>query len=145
MPKLFLATLFFFLVNDPAWLNNLDKAKELAKQENKLILVNFSGSDWCIPCIRMHEQVFASGDFVKYASDNLILVNIDFPRKNKNQLSKDQQKINDALAERYNPTGIFPYTVLLNKEGNKIKVWDGFYNKGVQNFIDEMKEASRNK
>ncbi|MEI8060167.1 MAG: thioredoxin family protein, partial [Ferruginibacter sp.] len=80
--------------------------------------------------------------FTQYASDNLVLLNADFPRKNKNQLSKEQQKINEALAEKYNPQGSFPFTLLLDSNGNKLKVWDGFYKDGVTNLVAEIKEIS---
>ena len=94
-----LATAFCFLLISPqGWINDLDNAKELAKKEQKLILLNFSGSDWCIPCIRLRQEVFDAEAFIKYAAANLILVNADFPRKKKNQLSKEQQKLNDELA-----------------------------------------------
>ena len=142
MSKLLLATLFLVVTTNGVWLNNLDTAKEVAKKEHKLILLNFSGSDWCIPCIRLHEEIFNSESFIRYAANNLVLVNVDFPRKNKNQLSKTQQKINDALADRYNPAGSFPLTLLLDNDGNKIKVWDGFYKNGADNFVNEIKEAS---
>ncbi|MES1225015.1 MAG: thioredoxin family protein, partial [Bacteroidota bacterium] len=45
------------------WHNNLSEAKELAKKEHKHIMLNFSGSDWCGPCIRMHEEIFDNNTF----------------------------------------------------------------------------------
>lgn len=142
MIKLLAATCLLFTMTSPVWEHNLTDAKVQAKKENKMILLSFSGSDWCIPCIRLHDEVFESSYFTQYAADNLILVNADFPRKNKNQLSKEQQKINDALAEKYNPKGSFPFTLLLDGDGNKVKVWDGYYKDGVANFVAEIREAS---
>ena len=142
MIKLLLAAALFVHTASPAWVNNLAAAKEQAKKENKLILLNFSGSDWCIPCIRMHEEIFNTTAFEKYATENLICINADFPRKSKNQLPKDQQKLNDALAEKYNTNGSFPFTLLLDSDGNKLKVWDGFYKDGIANFVAEIREAS---
>lgn len=141
MTKLCLAMALFFTTTSPVWLHSLEAAKETAKKEHKLILLNFSGSDWCIPCIRLHDEIFQSESFSVYANNSLILVNADFPRKNKNKLSKEQQKINDDLAERYNPQGSFPYTLLLDENGNKLKVWDGFYKNGPENFIHEINEV----
>jgi thioredoxin-related protein len=120
----------------------MDTAKAEATQKHKVILLSFSGSDWCIPCINLHDEIFSSAAFKKFADENLVLVNADFPRKKKNQLSAAQQKINDALAEKYNPNGSFPFTLLLDSNGNKLKVWDGFYKDGVANFIQEIREAS---
>jgi len=65
----------------PGWINNLEDAKKLAKKEQKLILLNFSGSDWCIPCMRLKKEVFDSEAFTKYAANHLVLVNADFPGK----------------------------------------------------------------
>jgi len=142
MTKLLLAAALFFNTANPAWVNNLTAAKEQAKKENKLILLNFSGSDWCIPCMRMHTEVFNTEAFEKYASANLVCINADFPRKSKNQLSKEQLKINNALAEQYNTNGNFPFTLLLDSDGNKLKVWDGLYKDGVASFIEEIKAAA---
>ena len=134
------AAVFFFTtgLTPPHWLNNLNNAEQLAKSEHKLILLNFSGSDWCIPCMKLRADVFNSDAFMKYAKDNLVLVNADFPRNKKNELSQDQQKENDALAAKYNPEGKFPFTILLDSKGNKLKVWDGYYSQGATNFVDEI-------
>jgi thioredoxin-related protein len=139
MLNLFVAACMFLTPGKTIWLHDLDAAKETAKKEHKLILLNFSGSDWCIPCIRMHDEVLNNETFLNYASENLVLVNADFPRKSKNQLSKAQQALNDKLAEQYNNNGAFPYTILLDSDGNKLKVWDGYYKNGANSFIDDIK------
>ncbi|MEO6330230.1 MAG: thioredoxin family protein [Ginsengibacter sp.] len=109
MIKVFLAfALFLTTIDPPSWITDMEYAKQLAKKEQKLILLNFSGSDWCVPCIRLRKEVFNTDAFANYAADHLVLVNADFPRQKKNQPAKEQQKINDALAERYNPQGSFP-------------------------------------
>ena len=140
MMKLFLATAFLFTTNfaPSPWLNNIEKAERIAKTEHKLILLNFSGSDWCIPCMKLRANIFNSDVFMEYAKENLILVNADFPRKKKDELSKEQQKENDALAAKYNPDGRFPFTILLDSNGNKLRVWDGYYSQGPDDFIDEL-------
>jgi len=142
MIKLFLISLLFFNPAKPLWLHNLDAAKETAKKDKKLILVNFSGSDWCIPCIKMHEEIFNSDVFAAYANENLVLVNIDFPRKKKNQLPRDEQAINDKLTEKYDPSGSFPYTLLLDSDGNKLKVWDGYYKNGADRFVQDISQVT---
>ncbi|MBC7722003.1 MAG: thioredoxin family protein, partial [Pedobacter sp.] len=103
------------------WLHNYNEAVQLAQKNHKHILLNFSGSDWCGPCIRLRDEVFSTDNFKKLADANLVLLNADFPRNKKNQLPSAQQQINDALAEKYNPQGAFPYTVLLNENGKVIK------------------------
>ena len=123
------------------WHYNLSEAKTIAHKEHKHLLVNFSGSDWCGPCIRLHKEIFGSSEFQAYASKKLVLVNADFPRLKKNQLSAAQQKINDAIADQYNPKGIFPYTVLLNENGKVIKDWDGFPKESPDAFVAELSTA----
>ena len=140
MFKLFLSTtlLLSTAFTPPTWLTDLNKAEQIAKTEHKLILLNFSGSDWCIPCMKLRADIFNSDAFTQYANNNLILVNADFPRKKKDQLSKEQQKENDELAAKYNPDGRFPFTILLDSNGNKLKVWDGYYSQGPGNFVNEI-------
>lgn len=122
------------------WETDFENAKKKAEKEHKFILLNFSGSDWCIPCIRLHDEIFVNTSFKNFADSNLILVNADFPRLKKNQLSKEQQKKNDKLADKYNPMGSFPFTLLLNEEGKVIKTWDGFPDKTAKQFTDQIKE-----
>ena len=126
------------LTGKSAWLNDLDEAKRLAREQHEFILLNFSGSDWCGPCIKMHDEVFESESFRQYAASHLILVNADFPRLKKNQLSRDLQKKNDALADQYNRKGIFPCTLLLDSTGRVIQTWEGFFSGGGQRFIEQI-------
>ena len=140
MVKIVVAAVLFITtaLTPQPWLNNLNNAEQLAKRDHKFILLNFSGSDWCIPCMKLKADIFNSDAFMKYANDNLVLVNADFPRKKKDQLSPEQQKENDALASKYNPEGRFPFTILLDSDGHKLKVWDGYYSGGPDNFVDEI-------
>ncbi len=117
----------------------MDEAKMLAQKEHKHILLNFSGSDWCGPCIRLHKEIFDSEAFQQFAETNLVLVNADFPRLKKNQLSASQQKINDAIADQYNSKGSFPFTVLLNENGKVLKQWEGFPKMTPDEFVDDVR------
>src|SRR5664279_1595376 len=112
---LLLLPLFLSLQNE--WRNNLEEAKNIAQKEHKYILLNFSGSDWCGPCIRMRKEFFESQVFKQLADTELILVNADFPRNKKNQPSPAQQKLNDEMADKYNAQGKFPFTLLLDSDG----------------------------
>jgi thioredoxin-related protein len=139
------AFLFFtcaFNVNAQTWGHDYKDALSAAQKEHKFILVNFSGSDWCGPCIRLHKEVFVLDGFLQLANSKLILLNADFPRYKKNQLSPEQQKINDDLADRYNSRGIFPLTVLVNEKGDQIKSWEGFPSSSID-FIDEIEQATK--
>jgi thioredoxin-related protein len=129
----------FLFTTSAGWETDIEMAKAKAAQEHKLILLNFSGSDWCGPCIRLHNEIFEKEAFKSFADNNLVLVNADFPRLKKNQLSKEQQKKNDLLADKYNDKGSFPYTVLLDAEGKLIKAWDGFPQSSPEQFVSQVK------
>lgn len=139
MKRLIIIFLAIFNMSFINWHHDLQDAKQLAKKEHKHILLNFSGSDWCGPCIRLHKEIFGSEQFQKFANANLILVNADFPRSRKNQLPSSQQKINDAIADQYNSKGSFPLTVLLNEDGKVIKEWEGFPKTTIDEFIEDIK------
>lgn len=135
-----LASLLFLTVNSD-WGTDLTKAKQQASTENKYILLNFSGSDWCGPCIRMHKEIFETAGFKTLAAAKLVLVNADFPRLKKNRLSPELQKSNEELADQYNPEGLFPLTALLNADGKVIKKWEGFPQGPPENFLSQLKSA----
>ena len=113
------------------WHTDFEKAKIIAKENHQLILLNFSGSDWCGPCMRMRKEIFDDKNFLAMADTSLVLINADFPRNKKNKLDVISTKKNETLADRYNPDGKFPFTLLLNAEGKVIKVWDGLPNENA--------------
>ncbi len=123
------------------WLTDFELAKKNAQEKHQRILLTFSGSDWCGPCIRLHKEIFESEAFAKIADNQLVLLNADFPRLKKNQLAKEQQQQNDKLADKYNAAGNFPLTILLDADGKVLKEWDGFPKQGVAAFIDELNLA----
>lgn len=138
-----LTTIFLaFMATLPVdWKLNFTEAKAQADADHKMILLNFSGSDWCGPCIKLKKEVFESAAFEKYASENLVLVRADFPRQKKNQLDKAQVEKNEALAEKYNPKGLFPLTVLIDSKGNIVKEWEGFQ-PSTETFIADLSSHS---
>jgi thioredoxin-related protein len=138
--KIVLVSFLLTLTGAVEWVTNFDIAKDQATSENKLILLNFSGSDWCAPCIKMKKEVFENEAFLSIATERLVLVRADFPRTKKNQLPKEQLKHNEALAEKYNPSGKFPYTVLLDANGKVIKEWDGYAFASQEKFISQLKD-----
>jgi len=140
MKILIISLLSTFLVTS-TWQTDIKTAEQIAQTENKFIVLNFSGSDWCGPCIRMHKEIFNSDVFTKFAADNLVLVNADFPRSKKNQLSAEQQKKNDQMAETYNRNGVFPLTFLLTSDGKVVKQWEGYPNESADDFTNEVKAA----
>jgi len=100
------------------WLTNLEKAKALAKKEKKMILVEFTGSDWCPPCKALKKNVFDKESFKKYAKDNLVLVEFDFPR-NKSKITKEQIAYNNTQKKKFGIRG-YPSVFLLDANGKQL-------------------------
>ena len=100
------------------WFNNIDSAKADAQMNNKIILMDFSGSDWCANCIRLEKTLFQTQEFTYYAIDKLTLLKLDFPSKKKNTLPKEQIEHNEKLAEKYNKQGVFPTVLFLDVDEN---------------------------
>lgn len=134
----FIAILLLLIIPS-RWEPNFETAKKTAKEKNELILLNFSGSDWCVPCILLHRDYFENPIFTEMADKNLVLVNADFPRKKKNIPSDEIVKRNEALAEKYNKEGSFPLTLLLNADGKVIKSWRGKPEVSVEEWTKEIK------
>lgn len=127
------------LLSFTVWETDFEKARQLAKEKHTLILLNFSGSDWCGPCIRMRKEIFESPAFSSMADASLVLVNADFPRNKKNKLSEQAKKQNELLADKYNPEGKFPFTLLINPDGKIIKAWDGLPENNAGQFTRQIK------
>ena len=142
MKLLFLLLSTIMLSQGNQWLTDFEVAKKTAIEKNQNILLNFSGSDWCSPCMRMKKEFFVASEFTSYATDHLVLVNADFPRNKKNKLSREQELMNDKLAEKYNPDGKFPFTVLLNAQGAVMKEWDGLPDVKVLEFVAQIKSLN---
>ena len=128
-----------FTADTPGWMTDFESAKSVAREHHKPILLNFSGSDWCLPCIRLKRDVFESSVFASYASQ-LVLVNADFPRQKKNKLSPEQEKQNKDLAALYNPNGLFPLTLLIDTNGKEIRRWVGEVGDATA-FVNEIRNA----
>jgi thioredoxin-related protein len=99
------------------WTTNAPTALEQAKSEGKLVLMNFTGSDWCIWCKRLDGEVFSTKEFQSYAKENLVLLKLDFP--NRSQQPQWEVEQNQKLAEQYNVEG-FPTIVVLNADGEEV-------------------------
>lgn len=102
------------------WNFDLEQAKTKAQKEQKEILLVFSGSDWCAPCIKLDQEIWQSEEFKNHAKDKLVLLKADFPKRKNNRLPEEQQQKNNLLAEQYNPNGHFPFVVLLNANGEVV-------------------------
>jgi thioredoxin-related protein len=99
------------------WKTNFELVKKEAASQSKPVLLVFSGSDWCAPCIKLDKSIWQSAEFKEYAASNLILERADFPKKKQNKLDPNLQKQNEVLAARYNKEGVFPLVVVLDSKG----------------------------
>lgn len=117
------------------WQDNLEKALAQAKKENKAVLVNFTGSDWCIWCKRLTGEVFDKQEFANYAKKNLILVKLDFPQNIEQTM--ETKIYNNNLAKRFGIQG-FPTILLFNSTG-KLVLRTGYQPGGSANYVKHLK------
>lgn len=114
------------------WDENYAQALSEAKQEKKDVLLNFTGSDWCIYCIKLDENVLSKADFQRLSKDNLKLVELDFPQQK--TLSREVQQQNERLKSHFNVQG-FPTIILVDSKGRERARWEG-YN---PDLLDDLK------
>jgi protein disulfide-isomerase len=124
---------------DLAWMTDLPKAQAKAKAENKLVMMDFTGSDWCIWCKRLNKEVFSTPEFADYAKKNLVLMEVDFPQSKPQ--SAALKKANEALQEKYRIEG-YPTIVVLNGDGKKVGEL-GYMKGGPKAFIAELEKLKK--
>ncbi|MBL8738822.1 MAG: thioredoxin family protein [Planctomycetes bacterium] len=115
-----LVTLLFTVpvfAQEATWLTKFEEAKALAAKENKFVLADFTGSDWCGWCIKLKEEVFSKPEFATWAKDNVVLLELDFPRNT--ELPAELKEQNDKLAAEYKIEG-YPTILLLDATGAEI-------------------------
>jgi thioredoxin-related protein len=128
-----------FASTPEGWSDDLDKALEKAKAEKKSVLVEFTGSDWCPPCIAMRKNVFTKKEFVEAASKKFILVELDFPKGNKELSEKNQ-----PMAEKYEIEG-FPTVILLDSTGKEFNRFFASKFPDVERFLKHLDETLEKK
>ena len=145
MKKLISILLLFLTINVFAqegeldWHTDVNKAIELSIESEKPLFMFFTGSDWCGWCIRLQKEVFFKPDFVKWAKENLILVELDFPRRKKLDKSLKQQNDNlrQMFAVRGYPTGWFVVPEIEDKKVNFKRLGSqGYVAGGPTNWIN---------
>ena len=123
----------------PSWSTDYKQSQQEARANHKLLLLNFTGSDWCGWCIKLDREVFSKPEFAEYAAKNLVLVELDFPRRK--QLSDMVRQQNEQMAEQYQIQG-FPTVIVLNGDGQK--VGELFYIPGGPSaFIAELEKLRK--
>jgi protein disulfide-isomerase len=121
------------------WDDDYEKALAQAKAEKKMVLLDFTGSDWCGWCIKLDKEVFSKKEFKDYAKENLVLVEVDFPRS-KNQTKKLKEQ-NEKLQKEHSVQG-FPTIIVLNPEGQKVGKL-GYMEGGPSPFIAKLDELKK--
>jgi thioredoxin-related protein len=134
---LVLAALVVALRAEPAWQTNLEAAKAQAKKENKALLLDFTGSDWCGYCIKLKGAVFDKAEFAKFAEKNLVLVELDYPRSKK--LPADVKKQNDKLQTKFNIEG-FPTIMVMSADGKELGRLVGYEGDNVTDYIKRLEK-----
>jgi uncharacterized protein YyaL (SSP411 family) len=117
------------------WMTDYQAAIQKAKKENKELLLNFTGSDWCGWCKRLDAEVFSQASFIKFANENLVCVKLDFPRRTK--IDPQLQKQNYALARKHGIRG-YPTILILNPEEN-VLLRTGYQRGGPENYVEHLK------
>jgi protein disulfide-isomerase len=128
--------LFFSVFAGDGWLTDFEAAKTKAAAENKAMLLDFTGSDWCGWCIKLDKEVFSKQAFQDYAASNLVLVELDFPRSK--EQSAEVKAQNEALAKRYNIRG-FPTILILSSDGELVEK-TGYQRGGAAAYVEHLKE-----
>jgi thioredoxin-related protein len=116
------------------WPTDYTKALETAKIQNKRVLLDFTGSDWCGPCIQFKKQVFSRPEFAAYVEKNLLLVEIDYPQRKKQPAELVKQ--NERLSKQYSiEEKGFPTVVLLDPNGKILRELTGYDGESAANLI----------
>ena len=138
MKKLILTLLFLATITVRAeltWLTDLDAAKAKGVKENKPLLVDFTGSDWCPPCIQLHKVVFESAEFAAVAS-KYVLVELDYPRKTPQ--APELKAKNAELSKKFGISG-FPTVLLIDaKSGDVFGKTVGFGGQTAKEYLDKL-------
>ncbi len=124
---------------DLKWTTDVPKAIEKAKAEKKLVMIDFTGSDWCGWCIKLNKEIFSKPEFADYAQKNLVAVELDFP-KNKPQ-SAELKKANSELAKKYGIRG-YPTIIVLDGDGKQVGKL-GYMAGGPKPFIEELEKLKK--
>jgi thioredoxin-related protein len=125
---------------EDTWLTDLPKAMEQAKAQKKMVLLDFTGSDWCPPCKALHKNVLTSGEFSKFAKDNLVLVELDFP-KSKAQ-TPELKAANQELSKKYAVRG-FPTIIVLDADGKELFKKVGYGGTPAAEYVAELAKLKK--
>lgn len=145
IPSLTLVSLFLLavsaLASESGWLHDFETAKKQAKEQNKPILINFTGTDWCGWCIKIEKEIFSKEEFKAYAKEKLVLMEVDFPEKAENKAKQSPELVaqNKKLDKDFAIEG-YPTIFLLDADGKKISEDIGYREGGPQAYTAHLTE-----
>lgn len=119
------------------WLTDVPAALEKAKAENKFVLLDFTGSDWCGWCMKLKSDVFSQPPFIAFAKANFVMVELDYPRSKPQ--SDALKQANAALGKQYDIHG-YPTVIMLNSSGDQVWKTVGFLKGGLGSYLNEFKK-----
>ncbi len=114
------------------WMTDIDAALAKGKTENKAVMVEFTGSDWCPPCIMMHKKVFSQKTFTDEASKKYILVVIDIPNKD-----PELKKKNSLVMKKYSVRGV-PTVILFGDDSKEFSRFSASQFPSVETFLTQL-------
>ena len=126
----------------PGWSDNYAKSLELAKAGKKMVLLDFTGSDWCEGCMILDREIFSKQKFMEYANANLVLVKFDFAPSGEAR-SKQFAKQHEELRDKFR-VDVYPTIIVLNSEGKIIGELIGYMEGGPEAFIAALEKLPRN-
>jgi protein disulfide-isomerase len=118
------------------WLTDFPQAQKEAQAKHKLLVMDFTGSDWCGWCIMLDKEVFSKPEFKEYANKYLVLLELDFPRMK--QMPPETAKQNEQLLLKYGIQG-FPTVVVFDSSGKPLGAL-GYQQGGPQAFIAQLEK-----
>ncbi|HEY3854570.1 MAG TPA: thioredoxin fold domain-containing protein [Verrucomicrobiae bacterium] len=128
------------LADEAKWLTSVPEAQELAKKENKLILMDFTGSDWCSWCKKLDAEIFVKPEFAEYAKKNLVLVQLDYP--NSKPQSPELKRANGELQSKYKIEG-FPTLIVIKPDGTVVWKQVGYPPGGMPDVMAGLNKARK--
>tara|TARA_Y100000588_G_scaffold373713_1_gene447902 strand:+ start:2041 stop:2544 length:504 start_codon:yes stop_codon:yes gene_type:complete len=120
------------------WGHNVPAALSKAKKNGTYVLLDFTGSDWCPPCMALHDFVLTQPEFLDYAEKNLELVELDFPQKK--SIDEKLAETNKKLAEKYNVEG-FPTIIVMDATGKILHRDVGYSGKNAKAYTANLKKV----
>jgi thiol:disulfide interchange protein len=136
----FLSALNASATDENAWLTDLSTAQSRAQVEHKLVLLDFTGSDWCPPCKELRKRVLDSPEFLAYAKTNLVLMEVDFPIKKKQ--TEELSKANAQLKGKFDVEG-FPTVILIDPGGKQLLKTVEAAQDTPSQFIGRLEQAKK--